>query len=134
MISIYYKHAWFHFLKIVCQLDKKENFLQSIYSWNRFEKFFCSKLKSHEIFIAEKWLIWKVIQFLKSEKWVTLSDSANLWINCSKNFLQKYWNISDKKHFKQMTEMIYTVFNHYKSLKNAAEIVKNICTFWNTYK
>ena len=58
-----------------------------------------------------------------------LSNSANLWINCSEDFFQKYWNISDKKHFKQMTEMTYTIFNHYKLSENAAEIVKNICTF-----
>ena len=129
MTSIYYEHAQLHFLKIVCQLDKKENFLQSICSWNKFEKFFYFKLKSHEIFTAEKWLIWRIIQFLKSEKWVTLLSSTNLWINYFEDFLQKYWNISDKKHFKQMTEMIYIVFNHYKSSENAAEIVKNICAF-----
>ena len=61
MTSIYYEHAWFHFLKIVCQLNKKENFLWSICLWNEFEKFFCSRLKSHEIFTAEEWLIWKII-------------------------------------------------------------------------
>ena len=91
-------------------------------------------MKSHEIFTVEKQLIWRAIQFLKSEKWVILSNSANLWINCSEIFFQKYWNISDKKYFKQMTEMIYTVLNHYKLSKNAAEIVKNIYTFWNIYK
>ena len=30
--SICYEHAWFHLLKIVCQLDKKKNFLWSICS------------------------------------------------------------------------------------------------------
>jgi len=57
MTSIYYEHAWLHLLKIVCQLNKKENFLQSICLWNKFEKFFCSRLKSHEIFIAKEQLI-----------------------------------------------------------------------------
>ena len=54
IILIYYRYAWLHLLKIVCQLDKKENFLWSIYLWNKFEKFFYSRLKSHEIFTAEK--------------------------------------------------------------------------------
>ena len=100
----------------------------------KLSKNFYFRLKSHEIFTAEKWLIWRAIQSLKSERWVTLLNSANLWINYFEDFLQKYWNISDKKHFKQMTEITYTVFNHYKSSENAAEIVKNICVFWNTYK
>ena len=30
--SIHYEHAWLHFLKIICQLNKKENFLWSICS------------------------------------------------------------------------------------------------------
>ena len=121
-------------MKIVCQLDKKEDFLQSICLWNKFEKFFYSKLKSHEIFTAEKWLIWRAIQSLKSERWVTLLNSANLWINYFEDFLQKYWNISDKKHFKQMTEVTYIVFNYYKLSENIIEIMKNIYTFWNIYK
>ncbi len=54
IILIYYKYAQLHFLKIVYQLNKKENFLQSICSWNKFEKIFYFKLKSHEIFTAEK--------------------------------------------------------------------------------
>ena len=87
---IYYKHVWLHFLKIVCQLNKKENFLWNICSWNRFEKFFCSRLKFHEIFTAKEQLIWRIIKFLKSEKWITLSNSVNLWINYSENFFQKY--------------------------------------------
>ena len=80
MTSIYYEHAQLHLLKIVCQLNKKENFLWNICLWNKFKKFFYFKLKSHEIFTAEEWLIWKAIQFLKSERWITLSDSANMWI------------------------------------------------------
>jgi len=33
-----------------------------------------------------------------------------------------------------MIEMIYIVFNHYKSSENTAKIMKNICAFWNIYK